>query len=100
MYLRSKGSDKQTLPVLGKYNFWRRNMQNPAQETDMSSIELESVSVSGNGTRSCKKDLLQPGRCVQELDVPVEKHDTRNSSIKSICYDVVLSGNDYDYLGP
>jgi hypothetical protein len=98
MYLRSKGSDEQILPI---NNFWRRNMQKHTQETVMSSIEFESVDVSDIGTRLCAKELLQSsGKCAHELDVPLKKNDARNSLTKTICFDVVLSGNGYDYLGP
>lgn len=76
-------------------------MQNPGQELEMAFTEVDSVTVPDNDVRSCTKGLSGAlEKCAQEISVPVEKRDRLFRSKKGICFEVVLSCNGYDYLGP
>jgi hypothetical protein len=67
----------------------------------MSSTEVENVVAPETGVRSCAKGLSQSsGLRGQETAVPVAKTEAPASSKPSICFEAVLSGNGYDYLGP
>ncbi len=76
-------------------------MQNRVQTPDVSFTEIEAATVPDNDVRSCTKGLsCSLGKCVQKMAAPVEQLDMLNKSKKSFCFDLVISCNGYDYLGP
>ena len=76
-------------------------MQQIGQKLEGASAEVDGVAGPANNVRSCTKGGAGAGeRYVQERAVLDGTHDKRAKSKKSVCFEVVLSCNGYDYLGP
>lgn len=74
------------------------------KKNSMPSLESDSLTSSemeGRG-RTCAKNISMPERKGKsDKAIPAAgKCEKQNSTKKSVCFDVVLSGNGYDYLGP
>jgi len=74
------------------------------KKNSMLSLESDSVSVSKMDGKvwPCTKNISMPERKGKsDKAIPATgKCEKQNSSKTSVCFDVVLSGNGYDYLGP
>jgi len=67
----------------------------------MSSTEIEKAAAPDPGARSCAKGLSQAsGQIIRNTAAATAPRGARAGSKQPICFEVALSGNGYDYLGP
>jgi hypothetical protein len=100
MYLYSKGS-KEQIRRFGNILLLEATVQNPIQQPGVSSPEIENTAAPDLGARSCTKGLSQAsGQSIGNTVIPAAKSDARAKAKPWICFEVALSGNGYDYLGP